>query len=93
MVADYNRREYDSLEYICDWMPYFTHHSDMDAPQYVHVDVPSDSLCPWTFYYTYHSHMDATQYVLVDEQSRVDMRLNVLLHISQQYGCSPVCTR
>jgi len=69
MVADYNRREYVSLEHICDWMSYFTHNSDMDAPQYVHVDVLSDSLCHWTFYYTYHSHMDATEYVLVDEQS------------------------
>jgi len=22
------------------WMSYYTHHSSMDAPQYVHVDVP-----------------------------------------------------
>ena len=68
MVADYNRREYDPLEHIWNWMSYFTHNSDMDAPQYVHVDVPSDSLCQWTFYYTYHSHIDATEYVRVDEQ-------------------------
>jgi len=48
---------------------YFTHHSDMDSPHYVHIDVPSDSLCHWALYYTYHSHMEATQYEHVDEQS------------------------
>jgi len=69
MFADYKRREYDSLEHICDWVPYFTHPSDMDAPQYIHVDVPSDSLCHWTFYYTQHSSMDAPQYVQVDVPS------------------------
>jgi len=41
----------------------------MDAPQYVHVDVPSVYLCYWTFYYTHHSNMDAPQYVHVDESS------------------------
>ena len=25
--------------YTVDWMLYYTHHSNMDAPQYVHVDV------------------------------------------------------
>ena len=40
MIADYNRTEYDPLEHICDWMSYCIQHSDMDGPQYVHVDVP-----------------------------------------------------
>ena len=40
-VADYNRTEYVSLDDVCGWMLYCTHHSHMDAPQYVHVDVSS----------------------------------------------------
>jgi len=28
--------------YLTDEMFYYKHHSNMDAPQYVHVDVPSD---------------------------------------------------
>jgi hypothetical protein len=35
----------------------------MDAPQYVHVDVPSVNIFDWMFDYTYHSDMDAHQYV------------------------------
>jgi len=38
-------------------MFYYTHHSDMDAPQYVHVDVSSDYFCQRMFYYTHHSDM------------------------------------
>ena len=41
----------------------------MDAPQYVHVDVPSDDLIHWMFYYTNHSDMDAQVYVRVDVTS------------------------
>jgi hypothetical protein len=41
----------------------------MDAPQYVHVDEPSDYLLNGMFYYTNHSNMDAPQYVHVDEIS------------------------
>jgi hypothetical protein len=26
-------------DYQCAWMFYYKHHSNMDAPQYVHVDV------------------------------------------------------
>jgi len=37
----------------------------MDAPQYVHVDVPSSYLFPWMFYRKHHSDMDAPQYVHV----------------------------
>jgi hypothetical protein len=40
-------------------MFYYTHHSDMDAPQYVHADVLSDVPVAWMFYYTHHSGMDA----------------------------------
>jgi len=40
MIADYNRSEYVSLEHVCGWMSYCTHHSYMDAHQYVQVDVP-----------------------------------------------------
>jgi hypothetical protein len=39
--ADYNWTEYVSLKHVCDRTSYCTHHSDMDAPQYVHVDVLS----------------------------------------------------
>jgi hypothetical protein len=47
-------------------MFYHTHHSDMDAPQYVYVDVPSDYLRLWMFYYTLHIDMDTPCYVHVD---------------------------
>ena len=43
----------------------------MDAPQYVHVDVPSGYLSHWMFYYTHHSDMDAPQYVHQDVLSDV----------------------
>jgi len=69
MIADYNGTEYVSLQKICDGIPYCTHHSDMDAPQYVHVDASSDSFCQGTFYYTHHSHMDAPQCVHADVSS------------------------
>jgi len=49
MVADYNRTVYVSLEQICDWMYYGTHHSDKDTRQFVHNDVPSDYLYHWMF--------------------------------------------
>ena len=51
-------------------MFYYTHHIDMDAPQYVHADVPADHLWPWMFYYTHHNGMDAPQYVHVDVPSK-----------------------
>jgi hypothetical protein len=50
----------------------------MDAPQYAHVDVPSEypgndvpSEYPvaWMFYYTHHSNVDAPQYAHVDVPS------------------------
>ena len=69
IIAVYNRREDLSLEQFCDWMLYCTHQSDMDAPDYVHVDVHSDYFCHWMFYYTYHSYMDAPQYVHADVPS------------------------
>jgi hypothetical protein len=50
-------------------MFYYTTHSDMDARQYVHVDVSSDDIAQWMFYYIYHSEMDAPQYVHVDVYS------------------------
>ena len=44
MDTDYNRTEDVSLEHICEWTSYCTDHSDMDAPQYVHVDLHSDDV-------------------------------------------------
>ena len=41
----------------------------MDAPQYVHVDVTSDTPIAWMSYYTHHSSMDDPQYVHVDVPS------------------------
>jgi len=40
IIAEYNRTDV-SLEHICDWMSYCTQHSDMDAPHYMPIDVPS----------------------------------------------------
>jgi len=50
-------------------MFYYTHHTDMDALQYVHVDVTSAYFFQWKFYHTPHSDMDAPQYVHVDVPS------------------------
>ena len=50
-------------------MFYYAHHSDMDAPQYVLVDVSPDFLSYCKFYYTYHRDMDVLQYVHVDVPS------------------------
>ena len=60
--ADYNRTGDVSLDHSYDWTSYCTHHSDMDDPQYVQVDVPSDVADSWMFYYTHHSDMDGPQY-------------------------------
>jgi len=40
MIADYNRTDV-FLEHVYYWTSYCTLHSDMDATQYVHVDVTS----------------------------------------------------
>jgi hypothetical protein len=69
MNADYSSTEDVSLGYICDWMSYCTHHSDMDARQYVQVDVPAHYLRVWMFYYKHHSDMDVPQYVDADVPS------------------------
>jgi len=53
------------------WMCYYTHHTTMDAPQYVHVDVSSGYSWTWKLYYTYHTDMDTPQYVNADEPSDV----------------------
>lgn len=50
-------------------MFYYTHHSDKDAPQYVHNDVCSHAPVAWMFYYTHYSDMDAPQYAHVDVTS------------------------
>jgi hypothetical protein len=63
MTADCNRTEDVSLEHICDWMSSCTHHSDMDAPQYVYTDVYSNVAVAWMFCYTLHSDIDTPQYV------------------------------
>jgi hypothetical protein len=44
MDADYNGTGDVSLDEIFDWMSYCTHDSDMDAPQYVYIDVASEYL-------------------------------------------------
>jgi hypothetical protein len=44
-------------------MFYYTHHSDMEDPQYVHVDVPSDYMFNWMYHYTHHRDMHIPQYV------------------------------
>ena len=41
----------------------------MDAPQYVHADVPSEFSVFWMFYYTHHSDMVSPQYVHIDVPS------------------------
>jgi len=50
-------------------MFYDKYHSNMDAPQYVHVDDLSEVPYIWKFYYIHHSNMDAPQYVHVDVPS------------------------
>jgi hypothetical protein len=43
----------------CVWPKFFyTDHTDIDDPQYVHVDVISDNQHPWKFYYTHHMELD-----------------------------------
>jgi hypothetical protein len=41
MDVDYNCTGDVSLDHVCNGMCYRTHHSDMDVPQYVNVDVSS----------------------------------------------------
>jgi hypothetical protein len=59
----YNWLEDDSLEHVCDWISYRTHHNDMDAPQYVLVDVISDIQGAWMIYHTHHNDIYAPQNV------------------------------
>jgi hypothetical protein len=44
-------------------MFYYTHHSDMDTPQYEYVDVSSKLSVAWKFYYTHHRDTYVPQYV------------------------------
>jgi hypothetical protein len=50
----------DSLEHVWDWSSYCIciYHSDINTPQYVHVDVPSNVNVVWMFYCTHHSDKD-----------------------------------
>jgi len=34
-------------ENLCEWMPYYTHHSDTDVPQYVPIDVTLGAAVAW----------------------------------------------
>jgi hypothetical protein len=52
-------------------MFYYTHHSDTDAPQYVHADVFSVVAVAGKIYYTLHIDMDAPRYVNADVLSDV----------------------
>jgi hypothetical protein len=45
------------------WKFCYKHHSHMDAPQYVHIHVPSAYFCFWMFYYTLHNDTYVPQYV------------------------------
>jgi len=45
-----NTREEISLEHTCDRLSYYIHYTDMDDPQYVHDDVPSDYVCQRMLY-------------------------------------------
>jgi len=54
---------------MCHEMFYYTHHSDMDSPQYVDVDAPWDIEDTWILYYTHYRDMYIPQYVKVDEIS------------------------
>jgi len=42
--------------YLCLRMFYYTHHSDMDAMQYVHADVPSESVSLTVLLHTSQRH-------------------------------------
>jgi len=53
MNADYNRPD-GSLEHICTWMSYCTHHSDMDTPQCAKVYVHSGVLFHYVLLHTSH---------------------------------------
>jgi hypothetical protein len=96
MDADNKSRGDVSLELVCHWTSYCTHHSDMDAPQYVHVDKFSDVPFSWTFSYTIHTYVDAPQHVHVDvplgyfydfdytHHSDMDAPLYVLVDVPQR---------
>jgi hypothetical protein len=42
-------------------MFYYTHHSDIDTPQYVHTYVTPGYLCPWMFYDRHHTLYHTTR--------------------------------
>ena len=48
-----------------DVLPYYTHRTDTEDPQYIHNDVPSDYGCQRILYYSYHSQIDASQYIIM----------------------------
>jgi len=42
-------------------LSYYIHYTDMDDPQYVHDDVPSNYPCQEMLYNSHHSHTDTPQ--------------------------------
>ena len=44
-------------------MFYYTDHSNMEAPQHVHIDVPPDYMFYWMYYLAHHRDMYIPQYV------------------------------
>ena len=52
--------------YFLYWVLYCTHHSDMDALQYVCVDVPTSNFWYWMFNCIHHSDIDALLYGYLD---------------------------
>jgi hypothetical protein len=65
-------------------MFYYTHHSDMDDPQYVHTDAPSGHLRPGMFYDRHHMDMDFRQYVSPVKMKK-DINITILKKGKRHY--------
>ena len=94
MNADYNKTEDVSLEHICDWTSYCTHHNNMDVPW-------GTSIC--TRWCTFRIPLSVNVLLHTSQENgrspvctcwcnfRCSSCVNVLWHTSQQYEHSLVC--
>jgi hypothetical protein len=74
--------------YLCQWMFYYIHQRDMDAPHCVHNDVLADVLLSWKSHFTHHGNMDASNYVHSDAIS--DVLLAWMSHYTHHSGMEPM---
>ena len=94
IVSLHTSQGYVPSGYLLHWMCHYTHHRNMEIPQYLHTDVISNVLLTWMFHYTHQRFVDSMHYVnsmymLMYLQATC---VTEFYYTLQRYGRSTVCT-